>query len=47
MITEIKPKKPKYWRDTKRIEKFLLALAYEEGYGELLVDFGIERPKEY
>lgn len=47
VITEIKPKKPKYWRDIKRIEQFLLSLAYEEGYGELLVDFGIEKPKEY
>lgn len=47
VITEVraraKPEEQKHWRDVKQIEKFLLDLAYEQGFGKLLEEFGVEK----
>jgi len=34
---------PKYWRDLSRIEQFLIGLAYENGFADLLKKVGVKR----
>ena len=46
VITEVKPKEQNHWRDVERIEKFLVDLAYEQGYGKLLEEFGVEKKND-
>lgn len=43
VVTEMTAGKQKHWRDIREIGRFLLHLAYERGFGELLEQVGIEK----
>lgn len=46
VITEGEGREKKHWRDTAQVERFLINEANKQGHGELLEDFGVEKPKE-
>lgn len=41
VLTEREGRKQKHWRDVAQIERFLIDLAYEQGYGDLLEHVGV------
>ncbi len=43
VFTDMTQKKQTYWRD-KGIERFLIRLAYEQGFGDLLQKVNVEKP---
>lgn len=45
VITEGKPKEKMYWRDVANVERFLIDQAYEQGYGNLLEEFGVSKSR--
>lgn len=43
VITERKAREEKHWRDTAKVERFLINQAYKQGYGELLKKVGVKK----
>jgi hypothetical protein len=43
VLTDMTSREQTHWRDTVGLERFLLHLAYERGFGELLEKVGLEQ----
>jgi hypothetical protein len=45
VLTDMTRRKEAHWRDMAGIEQFLIRLAYEQGFGDLLRKVGVAEPK--
>jgi hypothetical protein len=43
VLTERAGREQKHWRDVAKVEQFLIDLAYEEGYGDVLEHVGVDK----
>jgi hypothetical protein len=46
VLTEGRGREKKHWRDVANIERFLINQAYEQGHGDLLEEFGVDKAVE-
>ena len=44
VVTEVEDHRERHWRDTGGVERFLLRVAFEQGYGDVLQHVGVETP---
>jgi hypothetical protein len=45
VLTDMTQRKGAHWSDVAGIERFLIRLAYEQGFGELLEKVGVSKPE--
>jgi hypothetical protein len=45
VLTNMAREKQTHWRDAAGIERFLIRLAYEQGFGDLLQKLGVAKPE--